>query len=285
MALVRKTETLKSEIGRQLDEIVSDKVSKQIATLNLAGHAEQLLIEAFSSGQTIPVEVQEHLRKAQELDENNSLDIGMKLLEADFRVALVSSRTSTSPRNTPVINSFFHRQIKFPGEAFKFVTTKPKQIMAYFHRDFVHVFIGNTNHSTNFEMKIHLLAAGTDQTADNPIFKHTDVWMPTNFSSPVPEEQWTPTQHGAMDALNSAQQKLAKSIARVEKVRTYIFDKLWPNCASLNGMVKYFPGILEYVSDDTLKRFHKNAPRTASLNPELTPDAAVLATTAEAKLK
>ena len=88
-----------------------------------------------------------------------------------------------------------------------------------------------------------------------------------------------------LDNVNEIRTQVNHEYGAVDKVHEYIFKTLWPGCSSLNGMTRYFPGIMEFVSDETRKRFYKRTGTAPVAVPDhLAPPSEVLVTTAKTKL-
>lgn len=283
MALVRKTQKLKEEIGKNLDGLVQAKVKKLMETLNLKTVVSQIVKSGVKEGQLVAIPIQEHMAELAKLDDLKQLNITQKLHTCWTHVNYLYLNDNA------VVN-----YKEFYGEHFTLTSSnvvpklKKNSIMGSYKIGRTHLMVAVDEYGgePNAFLQINCIK-DEEIVADKTVFGKNNyrLRMEPNASTEIPETIWSADQKKNMAILEKCQEKLAKSVARIEAVRTYIMTTLWPQCASLNAMAKPFPGILEYVDEETMKRYHKNAPRNQSMDPNLMPDATVLAATAEAKLK
>lgn len=72
---------------------------------------------------------------------------------------------------------------------------------------------------------------------------------------------------------------------QTHKTRTYIFNTLWPSIRSLNAAVKHFPGITEYIEEETKERLYRKTERNVTPGQDhLAPPQEVMVATAKHKL-
>jgi|GEM_PF-6530212 len=280
MALVRKTATLKEEISNRLSEIVVEKIESLYKK-----HSGDVLITAMfnallTNGRIFDNQCLEHFARVREFDPNNLLDISADMKQGKALFGFCNEKGGFSRMLGDVDVRVTTNRMKYPQ-------VKKKQALMGFSADKIHFIVGHGEYS-NPGMQVAFNFTVDEMPGLQTVNSITSMNSSFNNSGTYPlihVEQFLPDEQKALGDLELFRTKVEGSVRRMEAVRVYVLKTLWPVCSSLNGMAKHFPGILEYVKDDTLKRFHKNAPRNATLDPSLMPDANVLAATAEVKLK
>jgi len=282
MALVRKTEKLKLEINDSLDTLTKAKIASQLQTSGVQTSMSELAESLVNNGHVYDLRCLEHFQKMKQHDSTGYLDLDRNLdtIKAGFNLVNQEGK-----------------QIKtLACEIFKFTTgsivlprLKQRSPLLALEFPMIQILIGK-GHLTDLELVTQFSFSVNDENeeiqVENAIGKLFPLFRQVaGIRQPLDHEKLDSRELRLIAEMEAFRVKTQKAVQRLHAVRTYIMGTLWNACSSLNAMTKPFPGILEYLSDETVARYHKNAPRNASLDPTLMPDAAVLAATAEAKLK
>ena len=283
MALVRKTAKLKDEIVNRLSTITAEKID----TLYRKHKADVSITTMFSlllkNGRIYDPQCLEHYAGMLNSSSARTLNITSKPLKGKVNFSLCSEKGMA-------LNGLAEIDLCLTSGVVNLPTIKAETVLMGFQTDMIHFIFGQGRFG-DFGPHIGFNFFDSDQEIAGVQTRNTIASAENSFKNCLGRyprldiEQFQPEETVALEELEMFRLKVEGSVRRIEAVRTYVMGKLWPVCSSLNGMAKHFPGILEYVSDETLKRFQKNAPRNATIDPALVPDASVLAATAEVKLK
>jgi hypothetical protein len=88
-----------------------------------------------------------------------------------------------------------------------------------------------------------------------------------------------------IESLSSDYNEFKTEYMQTQKTREYIFGTLWPRIRSLNAAVKHFPGITEYIGEETKERLYRKTERNVTPGEDyLAPPQEVMVATAKHKL-
>jgi len=283
MALVRKTAKLKDEIVNRLSTITAEKINILYKKHKVDVSITTMFNLLLQNGRIYDPKCLEHYAGMLDSASSNALAITARPVKGKVNFSLCSEKGQA-------LNGLAQIDLCLTSGVKRLPQIKAETVLMGFHTDMIHFVFGQGRFG-DFGPHVAFNFFDSDNELEGVQTRNTIASAENSFKNclgrypKISVEQFEPAETKALEELEMFRIKVDSSVRRIEAVRTYVMGKLWPVCSSLNGMVKHFPGILEYVSDDTLKRFQKNAPRNATVDPALVPDANVLAATAEVKLK
>jgi hypothetical protein len=291
MALVRKTETLKGEIKRNIQSFVDSDIVREVDNNNFERTVELFAHTAFENGMFIETDLLQAFKDLQAADTHNFI-----ACKEEFKrgtIGVFSSSDKGEMNREYLDRDFdFTKSIEIPN-------LNTNQMFAQIRHKGVYFAIGYEHNTVTAFLGFSLDVISEDGNCFDhgyiPLNRFLYSYGAANrsrqdFTGAISVENLHERGLNELamkiEGLATVRDKFQRSARRMAKVEDYVLDKLWKNCASLNGMAKIFPGVLEYCSDETLERFHKNTSRKSqTIDADMLPDSDILAATAKAKLK
>ena len=286
MALVRKTNKLEEEITNKLNSLQRKSGNKRISNLGVPG--AELAYRIAGAPDVF------YTRKQRELlNDLSELPGEFVRTDMDIEVAFMDPapqqfKTNAETMGMGVKHSYYGQHpfvTDKPNTAAqarsKTLAGSPKIVLPLRFKNEFNFYSGQVyfrlveNMHTNHRCHVYIVSSdqATElQSKPSNVYKrlrHDDSDKITNL----------------IESLSCDYNEFETEYMQTHKTREYIFKTLWPSIRSLNAAVKHFPGITEYIGEETKERLYRRTERNVTPGEDhLAPPQEVMVATAKHKL-
>jgi hypothetical protein len=283
MALVRKTDKIKDEINKTIDDLEINKVNKLFASLDLKELAQHFMETSYHNGMFFPKQCIDGMRELNNPVYTNVFEI----YPPTCSLAVVGQHAAGG-------NQEIKRVIFSPPPGFELPCAHSnKPMMAFFQPHEMGIFFGGDFNSSRNHFSIVMLlphivegkreknpagipsiSTGFSSQTVTTLEEKALILEHDSFPAPV-QEAW--------NALKSRRDHIWQVIEKFENTRAYIFNQLW-QFPSINKMIEFFPNLKGLLSDETVGRYMKGTSGKKSEYQVVAPTADIIGATVEANM-